>query len=55
VAKAEGLEIVDLHALLINDRGRLQAKDRTHWTDEGAAAMGKAVANAIEKQLPKKP
>ena len=54
VAKAEGLEIVDLHALLIDERGRLQAKDRTHWNDEAAAAMGKALATAIEPRLRKK-
>ena len=55
VAKEEGLESVDLHALLLNDRSRLQAKDHTHWNDEAAATMGKAVANAIEKHLRKKP
>lgn len=53
VAKEEGIESVDLHALLINERGRLQAKDHTHWNDEGAAAMGKAVGTAIEPHLRK--
>jgi lysophospholipase L1-like esterase len=51
VAKAEGLEIVDLHALLIDERGRLQAADRTHWKDEAATILGKAVATAIEPHL----
>jgi lysophospholipase L1-like esterase len=51
VAKAEGLEIVDLHALLIDERGRLQAADRTHWKDEAATILGKAVAKAVEPHL----
>ena len=51
VAKEEGIDSVDLHAILINDRSRLQAKDHTHWTDEAAAAMGKAVAKAVEPHL----
>jgi len=51
VAKEEGIDSVDLHAILINDRSRLQAKDHTHWTDDAAAAMGKAVAKAVEPHL----
>ncbi|MEI7781227.1 MAG: GDSL-type esterase/lipase family protein, partial [Planctomycetota bacterium] len=53
VAKEQGIESVDLHTLMFNDRTRLQAKDHTHWTDEAAALMGKAIANAIEPHLPK--
>lgn len=51
-ARDHGLTVVDLHAVVHPELDRLQGKDGTHFTDEGARKLGDAVARAISERLP---
>jgi lysophospholipase L1-like esterase len=53
-AKARNVAMIDLHAVVYPEIARLQAKDGTHFTDEGARKLGETVARAIEAALAKK-
>lgn len=54
-AEAHGLPAIDLHAVVNPELDRLQAKDGTRFTEEGARKMGEAVARAISERLPATP
>lgn len=51
VAAELSLEVIDLHSAVAADRRRLQSKDNVHYNEEGAAILGKTVADAISKKL----
>ena len=51
VAKELGLPIIDVHSVVSDKLATLQAKDRTHFINEGPTLLGKAVAAAIEPVL----
>lgn len=53
IMKAEGVPIVDLYGMSKPNIEKL-VKDGVHYTDEGSEMLAKAVAGAIEKELPKK-
>ena len=53
LAKEEGIKVIDMHGIMINDVATLQAKDHTHFGEEGATKMGEALAMAIEPHLKK--
>ena len=51
VARSEGLEMIDLHGIVLPRLDDLQYGDRCHFREEGTVLMGRAVANALKPYL----
>ena len=55
VAKANGIEIDDLHAPVVPVHEKIMASPgNVHYTEEGSEMLGKIVAGEIEKALDKR-
>lgn len=55
VMKENGVAVDDLYAVILPKQAELQRPKDVHFTSDGSALLGKAVAASIEAELPKAP